>query len=157
MNHPESSVSDHISKIRPNAAATSHLITNNHNTKSTIINGRAYFQTRHHYNHGQLNEINQPNFDRTKSVSVYNKSMEFLIPQVPNTAVTRPTTLGGSDLTLNNIESHFNNNFHIIQSRTKSSGTIAVQPKMTKKQLKLAQAQLDKLTQINIHLQGTFD
>lgn len=30
------------------------------------------------------------------------------------------------------------------------------QPKMTKKQLKLAQAQLDKLTQINIHLHGTF-
>lgn len=28
--------------------------------------------------------------------------------------------------------------------------------KMTKKQLKLAQAQLDKLTQINIHLHGTF-
>lgn len=32
----------------------------------------------------------------------------------------------------------------------------AAQPKMTKKQLKLAQAQLDKLTQINIHLHGMF-
>lgn len=83
--------------------------------------------------------------------------MEFLIPQVPNTAATRPSTLGGSDLTLNNIKSHFNDNFHIIHSRTKSSATIAVQPKMTKKQLKLAQAQLDKLTQINIHLQGTLN
>lgn len=28
---------------------------------------------------------------------------------------------------------------------------------MTKKQLKLAQAQLDKLTQINIHLHGRLD
>lgn len=31
------------------------------------------------------------------------------------------------------------------------------QSKMTKKQLKLAQAQLDKLTQINIHLHGTYE
>lgn len=36
------------------------------------------------------------------------------------------------------------------------SAQMALHSKMTKKQLKLAQAQLDKLTQINIHLHGMF-
>lgn len=93
-------------------------------------------------------------------------TMEFLIPQVPNatTAATKTTgaaatatarqsktilsNIVGSSITLNDIKSHLNDNFHLVQQAT------AAQPKMSKKQLKLAQAQFDKLTQINIHLQG---
>lgn len=84
--------------------------------------------------------------------------MEFLIPRAPNAAATCQsqaaavaTTISSivaPTFTLNDIKNHLNDNFKIIQS------TSVPQQKMTKKQLKLAQAQLEKLTQINIHLHG---
>lgn len=82
--------------------------------------------------------------------------MEFLIPQVPNAAANARqsktailSNIVGSGITLNDIKSHLSDNLHLVQQQSS-----AAQPKMTKKQLKLAQAQFDKLTQINIHLQG---
>lgn len=88
------------------------------------------------------------------------KAMEFLIPQVPNGITVQTTTatattayqskiVGGASITLNDIKCHLSENFHLIQKVATNAQT-----KMTKKQLKLAQAQFDKLTQINIHLQG---
>lgn len=82
------------------------------------------------------------------------KNMEFLIPRAPNAAPTTCqsqatlSSIVAPAFTLNDIKNHLSDNFKIIQSSAVS------QQKMTKKQLKLAQAQLEKLTIINIHLQG---
>lgn len=74
----------------------------------------------------------------------FNQRMEFLIPQAPAVRPGQPLMSrknGGGYLSGNDIKE----NLHQLQTNHK----------MTKKQLKLAQAQLDKLTQINIHLHGT--
>lgn len=161
--------SEHISKIRPSSLQPpSQITTNPHNLKSAssssaaaVANGKAYFQTRRQLFHN--NQYNEPLTDsnyqqklnQSKPPAINRKNMEFLIPQVPNPTSTRQTNLGGPGLKLNNIKNHFNDNFHIIQTKPTATSN-AAQPKMTKKQLKLAQAQLDKLTQINIHLQGMY-
>lgn len=72
-----------------------------------------------------------------------NQRMEFLMPQAPVVRSSQPLMSrknGGGFLSGNDIKE----NLHQLQTNHK----------MTKKQLKLAQAQLDKLTQINIHLHG---
>lgn len=115
----------------------------------------------HHQQHQQLNELfvqQKHPIQKHHSVEVDRKNMDFLIPRAPNAAATAATCQSQAALsnivaqryTLNDIKSHLSDNFKIIQS------TAAPPQKMTKKQLKLAQAQLDKLTQINIHLQGMF-
>lgn len=72
--------------------------------------------------------------------------MEFLIPQVPSAGRQGQATGNSAGaLLLTGINNHTNENYHLLRQ---------AQQKMTKKQLKLAQAQLDKLTQINIHLHG---
>lgn len=96
-------------------------------------------------------------------LEIRRKNMEFLIPRAPNTAATCQSqavlsSIVAPSFTLNDIKSHLSDNFKIIQSTAATAAPTATEiahpQKMTKKQLKLAQAQLDKLTQINIHLQG---
>lgn len=105
-------------------------------------------------NHRTLNELftQQKHPIPKKSLEINRKNMEFLIPRAPTSATCQQTTLStiiAPSYKINDIKNHLNDNLKIIQS-------VAALPhhKMTKKQLKLAQAQLDKLTQINIHLQG---
>lgn len=111
--------------------------------------------------------------NRRNSDNNFNQGMEFLIPQAPSAAVRHsqpPLTSTSAAKTLSSAPpsvtssatalsalmmarknggiflngNEMKENFHLLQA----------QHKMTKKQLKLAQAQLDKITQINIHLQG---
>lgn len=73
--------------------------------------------------------------------------MEFLMPQAPALRQSQPSMArknGG--VYLIGTTADMKENYHQLQA----------QHKMTKKQLKLAQAQLDKLSQINIHLHGMF-
>lgn len=166
---------DHVSKIR----SSSNVALNPYG-KSAIVNGVVYVNgkiygqvpKRHHYSNSSRSDsvyaAQQEQQYQSKSqhdtcsnavTPADRKNMEFLMPQVPNAAGPTSTAatnrqmkniLHGPGLTLNDIKSHLTENFQLIQS---TNGT-AAQQKMTKKQLKLAQAQLDKLTQINIHLHG---
>ncbi|XP_037909834.1 uncharacterized protein LOC119650787 isoform X3 [Hermetia illucens] len=76
--------------------------------------------------------------------------MEFLVPHPPSRQgrhITKPRIL----LSANSNNNVFSHSDHIDQITNNNNNN-----KMTKKQLKLAQAQLDKLTQINIHLHALF-
>lgn len=161
---------EHITKIRKSTTASTTIAgniksvdsTNIHahtpsSSTSTINNGNLYYyRPKHQICNIQSNYALNHNSNHPKQKQhIERNNMEFLIPQVPNAATSRQTkttlsNIVGPSLTLNDIKSHLNDNFQIIQS----TSAITQQHKMTKKQLKLAQAQLDKLTQINIHLQG---
>lgn len=156
--------SERANKIRASSIAPTQLISNssksisnvfytnggkvhNHSKQRPISNGQ--------HNNRPLNElfIQQKHPIQSYPLEIERKNMDFLIPRPPNTAATCQTQATLSNIvaprfTLNDIKSHLSDNLKIIQS------TAATSQKMTKKQLKLAQAQLDKLTQINIHLQG---
>jgi len=84
-------------------------------------------------------------FDKKRNKFFRNSTnMEFLVPHPPSSIINKTNQQnGGFVLRQNSTGSTFVNQQH--------------QQKMTKKQLKLAQAQLDKLTQINIHLHGRID
>lgn len=173
---------ERVNKIRASTITPSQLVVNPSSKKSSssisvsnvfYANGKAHSQSKqqqqhHHHqqqqyriayngqqhNH-QLNELykQQKQPIQKHSHEIDRKNMEFLIPRPPNTAATCQSQATLSNIvaprfTLNDIKSHLSDNFKIIQSAA------APPQKMTKKQLKLAQAQLDKLTQINIHLQG---
>ncbi|XP_031618328.1 uncharacterized protein LOC116337694 isoform X3 [Contarinia nasturtii] len=169
---------ERVNKIRASTIAPGQLITNPSSKKPSsslsmtnvfYANGKTHGHSKHQqpqqyriasngqqHNH-QLNElfIQQRQPIQKHSLEIERKNMEFLIPRPPNTAATCQSQATLSNIiaprfTLNDIKSHLSDNFKIIQS------TAAPPQKMTKKQLKLAQAQLDKLTQINIHLQALF-
>lgn len=84
--------------------------------------------------------------------------MDFLVPQAPALRQSHPSSMarkngsgghgggGGGGVYLIGSTVDLKENFQQMQA----------QNKMTKKQLKMAQAQLDKLSQINIHLHGMF-
>lgn len=159
---------EHISKIRKSSSATTTIAgniksvdsTNIHapsSSTSTINNGNSYYyRPKHQICNIQSNyALNHNSNHPEQKQHIQRNNMEFLIPQVQNAATSRQTkatlsNIVGPSLTLNDIKSHLSDNFQIIQS----TSAITQHHKMTKKQLKLAQAQLDKLTQINIHLQG---
>lgn len=94
--------------------------------------------------------------------------MDFLISQVPATtnAVRQEQELRNNAgvLLLNGINNNLNVKQHLMHHQQQQQHRQhqqhlhhqQVQQKMTKKKLKLAQTQLDKLTQINIHLHGTY-
>lgn len=75
----------------------------------------------------------------------FNQGMEFLIPQAPAVREGQPISRAKS-AGIFHAGIDMKENFHQLQT----------QHKMTKKQIKLAQVQLDKLNQINIHLRGMF-
>lgn len=79
--------------------------------------------------------------------SLFNKkeTMEFLIPHVPS---SRHTT--------GHIPIQHGVGLIRSVSTSQCQQKLQEQQKMTKKELKMAQAQLNKLSQINIHLHGTF-
>lgn len=153
--------SEHKNKIRSSANVV-QLTSNPYMNGGTQIKLNGHHSKRHHHlNYLHQLEV-QEKHHMKPSYLCERKNMEFLIPQVPNAVATTTantnrqqktmlkTNIVGSGLTLNDINNHLSENFRLIQT---ASGT-AAQPKMTKKQLRLAQAQLDKLTQISIHLQG---
>lgn len=136
-------------------AASSNAFYTNGKIQSNHSKQRAVSCNGHHS--CQLNESSGA--EQRKSIQSHpieihrEKNMEFLIPRAPNapTQCQSKATLSSivaPTFTLNDIKNHLSDNFKIIQS------TAVPQQKMTKKQLKLAQAQLEKLTIINIHLQG---
>lgn len=170
------SESERVNKIRATSIAPTQLIVNPSKKSSTsnvlYTNGKSHNHSKHripcngHHN-CQMNELSiqqKQSIHSHRPLEIRRKNMEFLIPRAPNAAATCQSQAALSSIvapsfTLNDIKSHLSDNFKIIQSTaaavaaTTATGTAHPQ-KMTKKQLKLAQAQLDKLTQINIHLQG---
>lgn len=159
--------SERVNKIRATSIAPSQLIANpvKKSSTSTVLyaNGKSHSHSKHRVPcNGHHNcHLNEMSIHQKQSIQSHHpleirhrKNMEFLIPRAPNAAATCQSQAALSSIvaapsfTLNDIKSHLSDNFKIIQS------TAATSQKMTKKQLKLAQAQLDKLTQINIHLQG---
>lgn len=178
---PESTVgpdTEHIKKLRSSSAAINTAQTPIYgNVNAAAGNGFSYQVNPSQRNNYDQNPPTAPltsvsnqakHIDLQPRRAIPNTTMEFLIPQVPNATTAATTATGaaavatatarqsktilsnivGSSITLNDIKSHLNDNFHLVQQTT------AAPPKMSKKQLKLAQAQFDKLTQINIHLQG---
>lgn len=159
--------SERVNKIRVSSVGPTQLIANPVKKSSAVTNvfyanGKSHSHSKqrpigngqHHHNR-QLNElfIHQKSSIQQHPIEIERKNMDFLIPRPPNAAATCQTQATLANIvaprfTLNDIKSHLSDNLKIIQS------TAATSQKMTKKQLKLAQAQLDKLTQINIHLQG---
>lgn len=168
---------ERVNKIRGTSIAPVQLITNSTKKPTSAAsnvfyaNGKAHGHAKHraacigqqaHQHHHQQQPLNElfirqkQSIEKNQYVEIDRKNMEFLIPRAPNAATAAATCQSQAALsnivaqrfTLNDIKSHLSDNFKIIQS------TAAPPQKMTKKQLKLAQAQLDKLTQINIHLQG---
>ncbi|XP_055322319.1 uncharacterized protein LOC129578170 isoform X4 [Sitodiplosis mosellana] len=174
---------ERVNKIRATSIAPVQLISNLSKKPSTVsnvfyANGKAHGHSKHrvacigqhphnHYQQQQQQQQQQLNelfiqqkhpIQKHHSVEIDRKNMDFLIPRAPNATTAAATcqsqaafsSIVAQRFTLNDIKSHLSDNFKIIQS------TAAPPQKMTKKQLKLAQAQLDKLTQINIHLQALF-
>lgn len=141
--------------------------------RSTLVGSAACFQSpcQTYPKNSPFNRRQQQPIDRVES------KMDFLVTQV-STAVRQEQELrkNAGVLLMNRINNHFNGNHqqqyqmqpssmllqqsqpqeNQRQTETKKQGTMNIQPqtKMTKKKLKLAQTQLDKLTQINIHLNG---
>lgn len=165
---------------KPSSSSAATIIAASSNASHT--NGKIQSHSKHHaapcngHRSCQLNESSSSSSSSTSSSSSLSsgaqqkqsiqkhrpieshhreKNMEFLIPRAPNAAPTTCqsqatlSSIVAPAFTLNDIKNHLSDNFKIIQSTA-----VSQQQKMTKKQLKLAQAQLEKLTIINIHLQG---
>lgn len=112
----------------------------------------------------KLATLNRRNSDNT-----FNQGMEFLIPQAPPAAVRHSQPPPSSAAASTALSSSSGSALSALMMARKNGGIflngndvkenfhlLQTQHKMTKKQLKLAQAQLDKLTQINIHLHGNY-
>lgn len=148
----------------PTTVATSSnpsiAITSPVNVVATNVNGATYLEAK-----GQKNFKSHPH-QRHQRRNSDAANMDFLITQVPATTTNdarRKQELRGSSnnnagvLLLNGI----NNNLNVKQQLMHHQHLQQQQQhlhhqKMTKKKSKLAQTQLDKLTQINIHLHGMY-
>lgn len=126
------------------------------------INGATYLEAK-----GQKDFKSHPHQSHQQRSSNA-ANMDFLISQVPATtnAVRQEQELRNNAgvLLLNGINNNLNVKQHLMHHQQQQQHRQhqqhlhhqQVQQKMTKKKLKLAQTQLDKLTQINIHLHGTY-
>lgn len=119
------------------------------------VNGATYLEAK-----GQKDFKSHPHQRHQRDCDAEN--MDFLISQVPTTAARQEQELRNNAGVL--LLNGFNNNLnmkqqlmhHQKQQQHQQHLHQQAQQKMTKKKLKLAQTQLDKLTQINIHLRGMY-
>lgn len=133
---------------RPSAAAVA-VVANLNGTTYLEAKGQEYFENDPHQRH-----------QRTTNAA----NMDFLISQVStttNAACQQPELRKNAGvLILNGINNNLNVKqqlmHHQQQQQHHHLHHQQVQQKMTKKKLKSAQTQLDKLTQIHIHLHGMY-
>lgn len=119
------------------------------------INGATYLEAK-----GQKDFKSHPHQRHQRNSDAEN--MDFLISQVPTTAARQEQELRNNAgvLLLNGINNNLNMKQQLMrhqkQQQHQQQLRQQAQQKMTKKKLKMAQTQLDKLTQINIHLHGMY-
>lgn len=128
-------------------------------TSASLVNSAACFQSpcRKHPKNHPFQRQERPSRDM---------NMDFLLPQVPiSVHHERESQKNANVLLLNGINSgHLNGKENLLGKKeakqrdevAASAPKLLSSAKMTKKKLKMAQTQLDKLTQINIHLHGMY-
>lgn len=148
--------SSHFKKSVSNLYARPAHTTNAAAAVGANVNGVTYLEAK-----GQKDFKSHPHERYQRNSDAEN--MDFLISQVPTTAARQEQELRNNAgvLLLNGINNNLNMKQQLMhhqkqQQHQQHLHQQAQQQKMTKKKLKLAQTQLDKLTQINIHLHGMY-